>query len=240
MAAEDVADVPAGSEVRQPVKAGGERLDVADVQAARVHGVPGEQEPGARVVDGDGRGVVAGRASDLQLAPAEVEGHDLGRPPGKAEVALDSVELTVDHGGVRAVGEPGVARHVIAVPVRVRDDERVPRRGAAAVEQGVHRLPQPAVRHRPGIQHQRPLAAAEQVDERCLVVQVLALPQDERVVIDAQHLHLGVGGPAGGRPVNPSHAGQRVVAARLPRHLSRVVGHCRSIDRTCYQQPSRP
>ena len=230
VAAEHVAHPPGGGELGEPVHAGGERRHVPHVQPAGIHGVPGEQEAGALVEDGDRRVLVPRRAGDLQPPAAEVEGEHLGWPVREAEVGQDVRCRAADDRGVRPAGEVTVAGHVVAVPVGVRHHQAVPRRVPFPVtEQGVYRLPHPAAGHRAGVEQHRALGAAQQVDERRLVVQVFALPQDERVVIDADHLDLRVGGPARRRPVNPPHLGQRIALRGI--RVSYPVGHGVSLSR---------
>jgi len=230
VAAKYVADPPGGGERGEPVQAGGERRRVLHVQPSRVHGVAGEQEAGALVVDGDRRVLVARRAGDLQSAPAEVVGQHLGGPAGEAEVSLHVAQPTADDPGVRPAGEVAVAGHVVAVPVGVRYDQLVAGCVAFSVaEQRIHGLPDAAAGRRSGVEQDRPPGAAQQVQEGRLVVHVLALPHDERVVIDADHLHLRVGGPAWRRSVDPPHVGQRIALGSI--RVFYPIRHAASLGR---------
>src|SRR5215469_8825031 len=125
VAAEHVADPPGGGELGEPVQAGDERRHVPHVQPSRVHGVPGEQEAGALVVDGDRRVLVARRAGDLEPSAAEVEGQHLGGPAGEAEVGLHVAQPAADDRRVRPAREVAVAGHVVAVPVGVRHHQLI-------------------------------------------------------------------------------------------------------------------
>ncbi len=120
---------------------------------------------------------------------------------------------------------------MITVTVRMRDDKLVglPRVGGQPVPQDtVHGLPQRErgrISGGPGVQQQRPVIAAEQVDERRLVVHGLALSQHEGVRIVSVHTDLGISVPPG-RPgsVNPSHievAGHRGPADEVDRVTDR-------------------
>jgi hypothetical protein len=78
----------------------GEGRPVDDVQAARVDGVAGEQDPGIPVVEGDRRIVVPGRAEAVEHAAAEV---DLGGRFGlgiEAEIRPHRVAGRADQDGV--------------------------------------------------------------------------------------------------------------------------------------------
>lgn len=207
VAAEHVTDRMRGRELDQPVQARRERPHVLDVQPAGVDGVAGKQEPGRRVVNGDRGVVVPGRTGDAQFPAAEVERDDLLRPVAEAEEPPHARRIVPDDHGARPVRELSVTGHMVAVPVGVRDDELVGRgRLLPLCEQPVDGLPHTAIRHRPGVEQQRPLRAAQQVKERALVVEVLALAHDERAVVHLVHLDRRVGGAARRGPVNPPHA----------------------------------
>ena len=105
----------------------------------------------------------------------------------------------VANGGVRQAVD-GLLSELVAGRARV-----------ALAEQAIDGVAHPAVRDGAGVEQQRPLGAAQQVEKRRLVVHVLALPQDERGVVDGVHLDHGVGRAAGWRPVNPPHVQHRAV-----------------------------
>ncbi len=91
---------------------------VVDIQAARQHGVAGQQEAGPRVVDRDRGAVMTGAAGDLQYPAAEVEGHDLRGPVVEPEELLHGLDLAGDDCGVGSPFELPVGGDMIAVPVR--------------------------------------------------------------------------------------------------------------------------
>ena len=203
MAAEHVADRAGGREFGHPVQARDERGHVADVEAAGIDGVAGEQEPHRRVVHGDRRVMVPGGAGHAQRPAAQVERDDLLRPSSEAEELADGGHAMPHDHGARPARELAVARHMVAVPVRVGDDEFVI--WPSLREQAVHGLPDAALGDRAGVKQQCPVRTAQQVHERRLVVQVLALPEDERVAVDWQYLHRWIRRAAGRRPVDPPH-----------------------------------
>src|SRR5215470_436726 len=67
--AEDVSDAKIAREVDQPPRALRERGRVSDVEAARVHGVAGQQDPSPPVVNGDRCAFVSGNRYDVEHAP---------------------------------------------------------------------------------------------------------------------------------------------------------------------------
>ena len=232
MAAKHVADRVGGRELGHPVQARDERGHVADVEAARIDGVAGEQEPRCRVVHGDRRVMVPRGAGHVQRPAAQVERDDLLRPSSEAEeLANGGHAMPHDH-GARPARELAVARHMVAVRVRVGDDEFVI--WPSLREQAVHGLPDGALGDRTGVEQQRPVRAAQQVHEGRLVVQVLALPQDERGAIDWQHLHRRIRRAARPRPVDPPHVPEGIVRTCCP-HATRAISRprgCRSWRRT--------
>lgn len=115
----------------------------------------------------------------------------------KPKKVHDGIEVPGDHCGVGAVGELGVARDVIAVSMRVRDDEfvvaaRVPRQPRG--DQVVHGAAQGEllrILRGPGVEQQSPLVAEQQKKEWCFVVGGLALPQDHGVLVVMVDLNRG-------------------------------------------------
>ena len=118
--------------------------------------------------------------------------HDVGRPGLDAERLLQLVHLREHQLHVRQVREALVTRRVIAVRVRVRDDQLRRRRsgcsasatwrsrsittGAVSIGAGA------------GVLEQRLVAAEDQIEERLLVVDAARLPQDEEVRVVLVHL----------------------------------------------------
>ena len=145
---------------------------------------------------------MTGAASHLQHSAAEVKRDDLLGPAGEAEERLHRVELARDHGGVGPVRELTVTGHVIAMPVGVGDDQLVAlaRMLAEPVgDQPVDSLSQRelgSVGCRASVEQQGSVIAEEQVQERRLVVDRLALAQDDRVLVVVVHLDLGITGGA--------------------------------------------
>src|SRR6185503_10537100 len=145
-------------------------------------------------VGGDGSFVVAGAAGDVQRASTEVELDGLSRPVRDGEVGPDRVEVGGDDGGGWATVELVVAGDVVGVRVGVRHDQLVRAArvvGQPAVEQCVHSGAQGelvVISGRAGIQQQRSVIAAKQVQERCFVVNGLVLPKNEGVCVVGMHL----------------------------------------------------
>ncbi len=161
MAAEHVGNRMGARELGHPVQARGERGHVADVEAPRVDGVTGQQEPGRRVVHGDRRVMVPGRAGHAQPPAAQVERDHLLRPAREAEELPDRRHGMGDDRCPRPLRELAVARHVVAVPVRVRDDELVPGPAFAFAQQAVDRLSHAAVGDSAGVKQHCPVLAAQ-------------------------------------------------------------------------------
>jgi hypothetical protein len=69
------------------------------------------------------RGLVAGRRDDVENAPAEIVMGDPVRPIVDMEEGGDVLRLEPDDLGIRAIAELIVAGMMIAMTVRVRDDE---------------------------------------------------------------------------------------------------------------------
>jgi ubiquinone biosynthesis protein UbiJ len=154
---------------------------------------------------------MAGGPGELKYPAAQVEAHDLLRPPGEAEEGADLLGSVADHGGARAAGELRVAVAVIVVAVRVRDDQFVAVArvlGEPCADQLVNGVPQRdlgRVRARAGVEQDGTLVAEQQEDERRLETNRLAHPQDEGVPVAAVHLDRGVGALAARRcAVDPS------------------------------------
>ena len=139
--------------------------------------------------------LVARRADHLQHAtPAEVEADDLVRPGGEAEELLHRLQLTIDDRGRRSIGELGVSLHMVEMAVGVSDDQVVALArmlGEPCLDDSVHGLAQRVpngLLARPGIEEHRPLAAEQQVQERRLGREGLALPQHIGVRVVPVHL----------------------------------------------------
>ena len=211
VAAEHVGHPPGPGECDQAVHRGQERGEVGYVQPPGIDGVPGEQDAGPRVVDRDRRVLVARRAQHLEHPPAQVEGHGPLRPAvAEPEERPHRARVRRHHRGPGPPGELSVRGHVVTVPVGVRHDQpvalaRVPGQPDRdqPVDLGAQREPL-GIGGRPGVEQQRPVVAEQQEHERRLVVDTLALPQDDGVlvvVVDLD-LRLAVASPAG-RPVVP-------------------------------------
>ena len=119
---------------------------------------------------------------------AEVELDDLVRPGREPEELLHGRQLAVDDGGRRSVGELRVSFHMVEMAVGVSDDQFVALArmlGKPCVDDFVHGLAQGVLvvglLARPGVEEHRPLAAEQQVQERRLGGEGLALPQHVRV-----------------------------------------------------------
>src|SRR5215467_9146865 len=211
VAAKQVAHRPPCAPVGEPVDRTCEGRPVADVQASRVDGVAGEQEPGVTVVVGDRRLVVPRCGEAVDNAAAEVDlGHGLGLP-GESEVRPRRLTCRADDDGVGPPGELAVSRDVVTVRVCVQDQQPVVIRmrmtGQPAADDRIDGAPQREelrARGSTGVEKEGSGAAKEQEHERRLVVDRLVLAQDIGVLVAGVDLDVGIGVVLGGLgSVNP-------------------------------------
>ncbi len=125
VAAHHVRDLARAGELHGPLHAVEVDGEVEREDPAGQCVVGGDQEPAPRVVDRDGRSLVPGRADDLEFASAEIELDDLVRPGGEAVELLHGLQLPIDDGGCRPVGELCVSFHVVEMAMGVSDDQLV-------------------------------------------------------------------------------------------------------------------
>ncbi len=133
----------------------------------------------------------------------------------RREEPLDVLRRSRNHRGLRRRSERGVARRVVAVAVRMSDDER---QRAAAVRGrptatcvGDGRRDVGAFRA--GVDEQRAVSSEEQVEERLLEIRAARLAEDEEVLVVFVRLEIGLRAMRSRRPAGrqcPGLDGRRV------------------------------
>ena len=174
----ETCEAPRALAVRTPVPHG---------QRAREQRVAAEEEPGRPIEQGDVIAQVAWRRQDFDRSVAEVQRRIASWP------VLDPEELRYPLGtdgrdrSRRKIRELRIPRPVVSMAVRVRDDdpERPP---GDQVLDGAPDREQVRVRRGPRVMEQCRLRPQQEVEERCLEVDALALPYDERVVVGGDDL----------------------------------------------------
>ena len=141
---------------------------------------------------------VAGGWQDLDRPVAEIERRLPRRPIGDPEERGHRVSADPGERARREIRELTVARPMVAVAVRVADDQprkctvpRSPRRDDLV--HGVPEREEVRVRGRAGVVQQHRVLAEQQVQERRLVVDALALAEDVRVLVEGDDLDGRVG-----------------------------------------------
>ena len=176
---------------------------------------------------------------NVDQAIAEVQRRLAAGPIRQPEERGDTLGADGDEGRGRMVGELVICRAVVSVAVRVSDREG--RDSTAPINELVDGLTEREalrVGGRARIQEERGFGAEEQVDERSLEVDALALTKHERVVIEGDHLDRRVGRlGAVGSAVDPADGGKVEHHGRFT-HLSLItvdaysgMGRGRSSDR---------
>lgn len=178
------------------VSAGGEGRELvgADIKASSVEHVAREQQLGARVIDHDVRGLVPRGRDDRKRATAEVVGCNTVGPVLDAEEGCDFLWLQADYRGVGAGGEFAVALMMIAVAVRVGDDEGdrfAIMRGEPLGDNGID-CGADLQATGTAVDQQRAIAAEQQVEKRCLEIGADRLADDESVGVVFLDLSLGL------------------------------------------------
>ncbi len=161
-----------------------------------------------------------GDAGDIQHPAAEVERDHLARPVGELVELPHRLDRGRDDCRQRPAVELPVPRHVVTVPVRVRDDQLVVRtriRGQPVGDQPVDRRPERehgAILRGPGVEQDRPLVTKDQIDERGLVAGRLGLPEQVGMrVIDVdldRRLAAGTMAPVHVQVTSNRHRGREV------------------------------
>src|SRR5262245_11396718 len=111
-------DLPV-SKVDQALDAVGKCGRILHVQPSWIQGVPGEQNAGLPIVNGNRRGFMTGNWNDIQNAVAEIVRDDLGWPAPKTKESLHGNGLWIDHRGVGKGFQIRIARSMIAMGVRM-------------------------------------------------------------------------------------------------------------------------
>ena len=93
------------------------------VEPARIEHVAREHQSRLRIIDHDVRGLVAGRRNDVEQTFAEIIVADLARPVADVEKPRDRLRLEPDDLGVGPAAEFVVPAMVIAMAMRMRDDQ---------------------------------------------------------------------------------------------------------------------
>ena len=182
----------------EPVRAFTKGRDLVgrDVEPTRIEHVAREQQPGARVVDHDVRGFMAGCRHDLEHPAAEIVPTDPARPVRDPEERRDVRGAEADDSGVGAVAELGVAGVMIAVPVRVRDDQAdrtVAVAGAPIGDQPIDGRPDREAAG-PAVDQHGAVAAENEIEEGRFEIRPDRLADDEGVGVDPLHLGFGFAG----------------------------------------------
>jgi hypothetical protein len=186
--------------------------EVERVDPPRQRVVRRDEKAAPGVVDRDCRALMARGADELQHAPAaEVERGDLIRPGREAEELLHGLQLSLDDGGRRPIGELRVSLHMVEMPVGVSDDQLVVLArmlDEPGLDDLVHGLAQrvlDGLLAGAGVEEHRPLTAEQQVEKGRLGGEGLALPQHVGMRVVAVHLERWVGvGPTTGGAMDPA------------------------------------
>ena len=207
---------------RETLRARREGRLVAHGEQAGIEHVAAQERSRGGVVEHHVARLVAGGGQHHERASAQVERSRVLGPPRDAEGGADRVHVGRDHGGVRACGEAGVLRPVVAMPMRVRDDERhdgAARTSGVRAEQRVHEFANGQRRARrgfsTGVEEQRTRLPRHEVHERRLEVAVLRLADDPEARRECAHRERGLVG----EPRVPS--GERRLGARSWRREQR-------------------
>jgi len=157
---------------------------------------------------------MTGSGNEGQLSIAQIEARRLLGPTLESEKSLDFRHARRHQRGMRLVVKLVVARDVVVMTVRVGDHQlegRTLMDGLPLVDDPLDDVAdgeRSTVRRRSGarIQQQRPVRAEEQVEERRLEVQALALAQDVGVLVERVDLQRRIRREGAiGRTVDPSY-----------------------------------
>ena len=122
--AENVTDRPLADERDEPLRARAVRVDLVDHQATRQQEVAGEQQRGPVVVEDQVSGLMAGRRDDFDRASAERDARDAFRPFRQAQRRAQVFDLGRHDLDSRQRCELRIACTMIAMPVRMQDQQR--------------------------------------------------------------------------------------------------------------------
>src|SRR5688572_16236286 len=210
--AENVTDRSFAQKCDEPLRARAIRVDLVDHQATRQQKVAGEQQRGPVVVEDQVSRLMAGCRDDFDRASAERDARDAFWPFRQAERRAQVFDLCRHDLDSRQRCELRVACTVIAMPVRMQDQQRNLRSSLAGHQihycHGQRHLRR--VFRRPRVDQQRLVLADEQIQQRGFEIRAQALAQNERlrlVLMDLQRRLVGL---------------LAILGARVPLHVERA------------------